>query len=115
MQAHQPVIIFANIANGGDEAGRYMATLKINGQVEEIRTGRVGGHGAVPLKFEIIRPAPGIYEVDINGQKSYFTVTDDAVNRAMIPKNLVLIGFIICAIAVVLVSILIILRRCSAY
>ena len=109
-QANQPVIIFANIANSGDEAGKYTATLKINGHVEEIKTGRVGGHAAVPMKFEVLRTDPGIYLVDINGQQSYFTVAGEQSNAGS-SRNFPLIGLIICAIGVVVVSVLLILHR----
>lgn len=110
-KVNQAVTIYANIANRGDEAGNYTATLKINGQVEEIKTGKVIGHVAVPLQFIISRDKPGTYTVDINGQQSIFTIAGDSSSSDN-SKTIPLIGFFLCAIGVVLVSVLLVLRRC---
>ena len=102
-RANQPVTIYANIANSGDESDNYVATLKINGHIEETRTGRVGSHAAVPLKFEILKDTPGTYNVDINGQQDYFIITVDNENKTIPIKYWVFFGFIIAAILVAVV------------
>jgi hypothetical protein len=113
-QANQPVTIFANIANSGDEAGSYTAILKVNGQVEETRTGRIGGRAAVPLKFEVLRDKPGTYNVDINGQSTYFTITDEQ-SRTDSSKTIPLIGFFLCSIGIIVVSALLLRRMRTRY
>ena len=110
-EADQPVIIYASIANGGEQSGSFTAELKINGQVEEIKTGRVGSHSAVPLEFEISRSEPGTYEIDINGQQSYFIVTGEQ-NSMDSSRIIFIIGLIACAIGVIVVSALLYRRRC---
>ena len=109
-QADQPVIIYASIANGGEQSGSYTAELKINGQVEEIKTGRVGSHSAVPLEFEVSRSEPGTYEVDINGQQSYFTVSGEQ-SSVDSSRMIFIIGLIACAIGVVVATVLLYRRR----
>jgi hypothetical protein len=111
--ANQPITVYFNIANSGDEAGSYKATLKINGQVEETRTGRVGSHAAVPLKFEVLKDKPGTYSLDINGQQSSFTILDDVGNKVKPTKDWAILGFIVCAMGVLVVSVLLIQRRRS--
>ncbi len=114
-QANQPVTVYANITNSGDESGSYSATLKVNGQVEETRLGKVGGHAAVPLMFMVSREKPGSYSVDVNGQQASFIIIDDGGNKPAPTKDWAIIGFVICAIGVVVVSVLLIQRRRNAY
>ena len=107
---NQPVTVFANIANSGDEAGSYTATLKINGQVEETRTGKIGGHIAIPLQFVTTKDKPGTYTVDINGQQASFTVIGKNENTD-ISRTLFLSGFFICAFGVIVILGLLIRRK----
>jgi parallel beta-helix repeat protein len=109
-QVNQPVTIYANITNSGDEIGNYTATLKINGQVEETRTGRVSSHAAVPLKFEVIRDEPGIYTVDINGQQTSFTVlgSSKSIDTSRTILLICLIGF---SVAMIIAVATLVMRR----
>ena len=113
-QSNQPIIVYANIANGGDEVGTYKATLKINDVPEQVKEGKVGGHSAVPLKFEVLRSEPGTYLVDVNDQQSYFTIAGE--KRGVVSsRTIYLTGFIVCAIGIVVVSVLLIQRRRNIY
>jgi len=116
-QANQPVTVYANIANSGDEAGSYTATLKINGITEQTVSGRVGGRVAVPLKFEVLRNKPGTYNVDINGQQASFNIIDDGGKKAALTptKDWALIGFFVCAIGVIVGLALVIRKRFADY
>jgi uncharacterized repeat protein (TIGR01451 family) len=115
-QAIQPVTIYANIANRGDESGSYTATLKINGQIEETRTGRVGGRTAVPLQFVVSKDKPGIYTVDINGQQASFTILGDGGNKfSTAAINWSLVGFILCSVIAIILLGLLIHRRFADY
>jgi hypothetical protein len=113
-RANHPVTIYASITNSGDDSGHYTATLQINGKVEEIKTGTVGSHAAVPLKFEIIEDEPGTYLVDINGQQSYFTIIDKqgSIDTA---KILTITGFILGIIGIITISALLLRRRRKGY
>lgn len=101
------------MASGGDEAGSHTATLKINGQVEEMRTGKLGGHAAVPLQFIVSTGKPGSYQVDVNGQQASFIIVDNGGNKPRPTKAWGLIGFVLCAIGVIVVSLLLVLMRRS--
>ena len=96
--------------------GNYMIELKINGEIEQTRSGGIGGNMGIPLKFIVNKDQPGTYKVDINGQKSYFTIVDNGENSRTDSSNTVpLIGFIVCAISVIIISILLIYRLRANY
>lgn len=75
-KAGQQVTIYANIANRGDIQGSFIATLMINGKVEDTKEGSLEGNTAMPLEFSVSRKKAGTYTVDINGQKTYFTIVE---------------------------------------
>jgi predicted outer membrane repeat protein len=108
--ANQPVTVYANIANSGDEAGNYTAILKINGQIEETRTGKIGGHIAVPLQFITYKDKPGTYNVDINGQQTSFMIVGKSEDTD-VSRMVLLSGFFTCAIGVIVVLGLLIRRK----
>jgi hypothetical protein len=76
--AGQPVKIMANVANRGDISGSLTANLMINGQLEATKKVSVPGNMAVPLEFTVTKDKPGVYEVELNGQKIYFTILGTA-------------------------------------
>ncbi|MFC1846146.1 hypothetical protein ACFLYM_01870 [Chloroflexota bacterium] len=107
--AGQPVIIFGNIANRGELAGSYTATLKINEEIEDIMEGTLSGNTAKPLEFTVYRNEPGTYKVDLNGQKTYFTIvgsqqqSSNAINPGVI--------FIIIISSLIILSLIVLLVR----
>jgi hypothetical protein len=113
-QVNQPVTATANMANRGETTGNYTATLKINGEVEQIKTGKISGNSAVPLEFTIYRDKPGQYLVDINGQQASFTIvgTNKGTDSS---RTIPLIGFFLCSIGVIVVSVLIVKRHRTQY
>lgn len=102
----QPVTITANIANRGESPSSYTATLKINGQVVDKAAGSLLGNTAKPLQFTYMPTKPGQYEVDINGQKTYFSTTGEAPNEPISTKTIAIIVLfslaIICIVVVLL-------------
>jgi hypothetical protein len=107
---NQHVDIYANVVNRGDIQGTYTAELKINDEIVQTKSGDIGGNMGTPLKFTVYKDQPGTYEVDINGTKAYFTIVDEA-NTSNFLMNIPLICFILCALGVITVSILLVLRR----
>jgi hypothetical protein len=112
--ANQPVTIVANMANSGDTAGNYTATLKIDGQVEQVRTGKVSSHSAVPVEFTVYRDKPGQYMVDLNGQTASFTILGKQ-GGLDISKYIPITGFILCLLGVIVVSVMLWQRRRTQY
>ena len=108
-QANQKVVVYANITNSGDETTGYVAELRINGQVEQLKTGNVSGHAAVPLQFEVMKDRSGTYTVDINGQQAYFTVSGEG-NRVETSRTVLQIALILSAIAILSLAVLLIRR-----
>lgn len=115
--AGNPVIIYSNIANRGDLAGAYTATLKINGEVESTRTGVIQGKIAVPLEFTVYREEPGIYHVDLNGQKTYFTITGNSAQKesSFNGRSLAVILWCILVITVISALLFLVLTRRKSY
>jgi hypothetical protein len=112
--ANQPVTIFGNVANRGDLATSYVATLKINGQVEQVKKGSLEGNKATPLEFIIYRSEPGTYQVDLNGQRTYFTIVgaqgDNKSNGITGSISSVFIVIVVLS-ALALTALIIIIRR----
>ncbi len=108
-RAGQQVTIYANMANRGDIQGTYVATLRINGDVAETKEGSLEGNTAVPLQFSVSRSEPGTYYVDVNGQRSFFTVVESG-NRGRF-----LILLIIIPLFAVVIALLILRRRKHGY
>lgn len=114
VQAKQPVTIYANAVNSGDVQSSYEATLKINDKIADVRTGTISARSAVPLQFIIYPDKPGDYLVDVNGQQTYFSVfggTAESGSAGIIP----LIGMILCAAGIIIVSALLIRRQRQYY
>lgn len=112
-RANQSVIVYANIVNSGDIDSNYKVELKVNGNTEQVKEGTVSGHMAIPLKFEIIREQPGIYNIDINGQSSYFTITGEQSRTD--PIKIIFIIVIIAGIACIILTSILLKRRSSTY
>lgn len=113
--AGQNVTIYVNMANRGDIEGPYTATLKINGVEEAVKSGVLAGNTATPLEFVVSRDEPGAYEVDINGQKTFFTVVGDSAKEETSINNnrtlLLLWSFLLVALIIALVIMLLRRRR----
>jgi hypothetical protein len=105
----QPVIILGNIANRGESAGIYKATLKINDEIEEIKEGTLPGNMARSLEFTVYRDQPGMYKADINGQQTYFTIIDHQQQSSNTVGPRVI--FIIVISALVVLSLIVFLVR----
>ena len=106
----QQVTIFSNVTNTGTMPAEYTATLKINGEVVETRTGIAAANSAVPIKFDVNMDEPGTYYVDINGRETFFTVTGQG-NTAGTGKIISLMFIFICVVGIGVATILLIMRR----
>ena len=100
---NQPVTIYANIANRGEVEGPYLAMLKINGQEEATKTGILQANTAVPLEFVLYKEQPGTYQVDVNGQQTFFTIVGEETTAAN-HVNRQLLAFILWGILVIAVA-----------
>ncbi len=115
-RAGQEVVIFANVANRGDIEGPYTATLKVNGVVEEVKTGMLQGNTAIPLKFVVTRDQPGTYNVDVNGQQTFFTVIGDSSQSALAdsrPTGMIVLMIVLVALIAVLLTLIVIRRTAT--
>jgi hypothetical protein len=106
----EPVIVYANITNSGDETGNYIATLKINGKMEQVQQGQIKGHSAIPLKFTVYKDKPGNYSVDVNGQQSSFTLID-SIKTIDSARNLLIIVLAVCSVLIIVLLILLLRRN----
>lgn len=72
--ANKPVTITTNVVNTGGETGSLSVVLKINDRTEQMKPVSVGPQGTQPVKLTVTKAQPGTYNLDVNGQKSSFTV-----------------------------------------
>jgi hypothetical protein len=111
--ANSPVTVFCNVANRGDLATSYTATLKIDGQVEQIKKGSLGGNAAKPLEFVVYRSEPGVYDVDLNGERTFFTIVGpqtDNVSKGVGSISSTLVVIIVLGV-LALTALIILVRR----
>jgi hypothetical protein len=112
VQANEEVIVFANVANRGDLAGSYTATLKINGEIKEVKTGALAGNTATPVNFTVSIDEPGQYQLDLNGQMLNLTVIENAGTTAINQgRNIILALTIIAALLAISLSVMLFRRR----
>jgi hypothetical protein len=107
--AGQPVTIMANVVNRGEQTGNCSVLLKINDQIETSKQLTVPGNEAVPVEFTVYKEEPGNYAVDINGKKTYFSVTGQQQDNTDNIKN---IAFIVLGV-LVLSTVVIFIRYLS--
>jgi hypothetical protein len=113
-RAGQEVLVYANVVNRGEQAGNYKIELKINGVVEQVKTGTLEGNSGRPLSFAVNKQDPGNYQLDINGQQAYFTITGMS-NQKIPAKTVFLLVFILFSIGIIIVCSLLIKRRRTGY
>jgi hypothetical protein len=109
--ANQPVTILTNVVNTGGEAGNYGLALKINGKVEQNKMVSVGPQGAQPVKFTVTKAQPGIYIVDIGGQKGSFTIIGASHNGGSTSSGGVIAIIIVSILILATIVVLLISRR----
>ncbi len=68
------VSISVLLANTGDIEGNYIATLKINGSIEETRQATLAAGARQTVTFTTAQEAAGTYLVDVNGLPGSFIV-----------------------------------------
>lgn len=105
--ANQEVNIFGNIANRGDVEGNYELTLKINGKIEATRSGQISANKATPVKFTVYREEPGTYQVDLNGQRTFFTIVGPTKNNPLDARMI----FIIILSVLVLTAVIVLIKH----
>ena len=72
----QPVTIRAAIANSGNERSNYLAELRINNSIEEIKTLVIPGGIIQNIDFWVYKDIPGDYQVTLGDLIGKFTVAD---------------------------------------
>jgi len=74
----ETVTISVFLANTGEVAGNYAATLKINGLIAETREVSLTGGTSEMVTFTTSQGEAGAYSIDINGLPGSFTVKEGA-------------------------------------
>lgn len=96
------VLITAKVANVGDETGSYTVKLKIADVIVDSRKITLAGRETTIIKFEVIEHVPGIYDVEVDGQKGTFVVRETP--PLSIEPWWLYVGVVIIAIAVLTVT-----------
>ena len=117
---NQQVEISINIANHGGEKGSHSTVLYINGYPEQSQTVGVSPGSTKTVVFRVTKPAPGTYEVSVEGQQGQFTVLAPAavVERPVAPGYFAgglstagIIAIVVVGIALILGIVLVFARR----
>lgn len=82
----QMVSIECRVKNRGTAAGYYEATLKLNGEIQEVRRITLDGGSSRVISFGVVRYGAGTYAVDLNGLTGVYTVTDDEYSPPPVPS-----------------------------
>jgi len=105
----QAVTITTNVANSGGSTGSLNLVLMVNGKAEQTKFVTLGPRGTQPVNFTLTKAQPGIYNVDIGGQKGSFTVLGKATASGKPDAAewiaLVAIGILVLAALAVLLAI----------
>jgi hypothetical protein len=105
VSTNQEVTVYVNVKNAGEVDGGFTAVLKINGQVEQTKAIALSGMAATPVQFTIYKNMPGTYEVDVNGQKTYFTVIGSGNSEQPDIRTIVIILLALVAISLAIIII----------
>jgi Leucine-rich repeat (LRR) protein len=114
INANQPIKITTNVVNIGDQAGNFNVILKIDGQTEQQKMVSVGPQSSQPVKFTVARSQPGVYNIDIGGQKGSFTVfgaNGNTTHNAAVAMALATI----LTLGLLLILVVVLLRRRAYY
>jgi hypothetical protein len=93
------VVITVDVLNTGGMPGTYVAELRINGSIEDVREVNLAGGASMTVSFEVVKDAAGEYAVEIGGQTGTFTVSDSGAGISWS-----VVGGIIAALVVIGIS-----------
>lgn len=79
VKVDEVVTIRVLVANTGDEPGSWVATLKINGEVEATKYVTLAAGTSKPVSFAIIKDTPGTYSVAVSGLIGSFVIKEMVV------------------------------------
>ncbi len=83
----QMVSIECRVTNRGAMAGYYEVTMKLNGDIQEVRRIALNGGESRGISFGIIRNAAGTYNVDVNGITGTYIVSTEQHSSTYIPPE----------------------------
>jgi hypothetical protein len=83
----ETVTVTATVTNSDGSQGTYSVILKVNGAQEATKDLTLNAGATEKVSFNIKKTAAGTYSVDVNGQTSQFTVTQDAATPVAPPTG----------------------------
>jgi len=114
VQPDQQVEISIDIANNGGATGSHTVLLYINGNLEDSYTVSIAPGSLENVVFTVSRPAPGTYEVSLEGLQGQFTVAAPSGTSSpggLDTGTLIVIVAIIVALIVAIVFVFARIRR----
>jgi uncharacterized membrane protein len=104
------VTVSVKVANVGGQSGSYTIPLTINQTTMDTRTVTLEKGASTDIEFKIAEQTSGTYIVEVAGQVSQFTVSEDPSNE--VPSNTFpLEYFIVAALAVIVILAILLFRR----
>jgi len=110
----QTVQVSVNVCNGGEVKGNQSLVLAVNGVAEQSQSISVSGGSCKTVVFNVVKAVPGVYDIDINGQRAQLTVLAPRTVQATVPSTqdtgigtagIIAIGAVMAALIVALVVI----------
>jgi len=108
VKPEQVVHIFVNVANGGEKAENYQASLYINGRLEDARIVEIPAYSSKNMAFNVTRSISGTYTVSIGDKQGKFTVDgkESLFNKLGIATTVAIV-----VIAALVAALVLILRK----
>lgn len=103
----ETVTISAEVTNTGAMESGYAAILEINDAIEETKDITLAGGATATVSFTVSKDTPGVYEVDMDGQRGEFTVSASPPAATNWP----LVGGVIAAVVVIGLAIVFFVTR----
>jgi uncharacterized membrane protein len=109
----EDVIVSVQVANIGGQSGSYILPLSVNQTAADSRTVTLDKGASTTIEFKIAEQTSGTYLVEVAGQVSQFTVSEESVNGASSSTFPIeyLVAAVVAVAAIVFVAILLFRRR----
>jgi hypothetical protein len=81
------VSVQCRVTNSGSITGYYELVLVLDGKAHEVSRLALEGGASYTVNFGVVREAPGVYAVELNGQSGAFTVSGSRYSYSSVPPE----------------------------
>jgi len=88
------VNVSVTVKNTGEQSGTYSAELKLDGVIEETKTGTLAGGASTTVTFKVSSQTEGTHTVQVGTQTGSFTVKGPGISTSYIVVLLIFIAIV---------------------